>query len=263
MQYLGGKNRIKKQISEIINNEISRRKIKNSKTHSKNNQQLCGGEGYFVSLFCGSCVIESLVNAEAKILNDKHEYLIEMYKGLQNGYELPDNLTKDEYYDIKENKDRDKALTGFVGFGCSFGGKWFGGYAKNRIGRNYCLEAKKHTMQLWNGIKNAEFVCKDYKEVEIPEGSVIYCDPPYRNTTGYTTSKDFNHEEFWEYMRKLSKNHKVFISEENAPEDFECIWSKEVKHVLDVNKANIQIKTEKLFVYNPNFNKKGEKSEKV
>lgn len=51
MQYLGGKNRIKKQISEIINNEISRRKIKNSKTHSKNNQQLCGGGECTLSLF--------------------------------------------------------------------------------------------------------------------------------------------------------------------------------------------------------------------
>ena len=63
-------------------------------------------------------------------------------------------------------------------------------------------------------------------------------------------------------MRKLSKTHKVFISEEQAPEDFECIWSKEVKRVLDVNKANIQSKTEKLFVYNPKFNIKGESNVK-
>ena len=263
MQYLGGKNRIKKDIAEIINNEICRREVKNSKANSRNNQQLCWGGQCFVSLFCGSCVIESLVNADIKILNDKHEYLIEMYKGLQNGYKLPDNLTQEEYYYIKEHKNNDKALTGFVGFGCSFCGKWFGGYASNRVGRNYCLEAKKHTMKLWNGIKNSYFYCLDYKDVPIPESAIIYCDPPYKDTTGYTTSKDFNYEEFWEYMRKLSKTHKVFISEEQAPADFECIWSKEVKRVLDVNKSNIQSKTEKLFVYNPNFNIKGEKSEKV
>ena len=123
MRYLGGKSRTATQIAEVINKFV--------------------GGGCFVSLFCGSCVIESLVNADIKILNDKHEYLIEMYKGLQNGYELPDNLTKEEYYYIKEHKDENKALTGFVGFGCSFGGKWFGGYARNRVGRNYCLEAKK------------------------------------------------------------------------------------------------------------------------
>ena len=43
MQYLGGKNRIKKDIAEIINNEICRREVKNSKANSRNNQQLCGG----------------------------------------------------------------------------------------------------------------------------------------------------------------------------------------------------------------------------
>ena len=137
MRYLGGKSRTARQIAEVINKFV--------------------GGGCFVSLFCGSCVIESLVNADIKILNDKHEYLIEMYKGLQNGYQLPDNLTKEEYYYIKGHKDTDKVLTGFVGFGCSFGGKWFGGYARNRVGRNYCLEAKKHTMKLWSGIKNSFF----------------------------------------------------------------------------------------------------------
>ena len=262
MQYLGGKNRIKKDISEIINDEIFRWKVKNSKANSRSNQQICGGGGCFVSLFCGSCVIESLVNADIKILNDKHEYLIEMYKGLQNGYQLPDNLTQEEYYYIKGHKDTDKVLTGFVGFGCSFGGKWFGGYARNKGGTNYCGQSKRSVLKTMQGLTNANFISMDYKDVPIPENAIIYCDPPYKDTTGYTTSKNFNYEEFWEYMRKLSKTHKVFISEEQAPEDFECIWSKEVKRVLDVNKANIQSKTEKLFVYNPKFNIKGESNVK-
>lgn len=252
MQYLGSKGKVAKHIGEIINNEISRREKSYSETHSGNHKS-CGGIT-LVSLFCGSCVIESLVNADKKILNDKHEYLIAMYKALQNGYELPENLTKEEYDNIKVNKDKDKALTGFVEFGCSFGGKWFGGYAKNRVGRNYCLEAKKHTMKLWNGIKNAKFICGDYRDVEIPDGAIVYADPPYYKTTGYSNSKDFNYEEFWEYMRKLSKTHKVFISEENAPEDFECIWQKEVRRTLDSNKNNMPKKTEKLFVWKGNKN---------
>lgn len=208
-----------------------------------------------MSLFCGSCVIESLINADTKILNDKHEYLIAMYKALQNGYELPESLTKEEYDNIKANKDKDKALTGFVGFGCSFGGKWFGGYAKNRVGRNYCLEAKKHTMKLWNGIKDAEFVCKDYRDVEIPENAIVYCDPPYMNTTQYSNSKNFDYNEFWEYMRQLSKDHIVFISEENASEDFEYIWQKEIRRTLDSNKKNQPKRVEKLFIYNKNYKK--------
>lgn len=82
----------------------------------------------------------------------------------------------------------------------------------------------------------------------------MYYDCPYAKTTGYSNSKDFNHEEFWEYMRQLSKTHKVFISEENAPEDFECIWRKEVRRTLDANKSNQPKKIEKLFVYKGNKN---------
>ena len=70
-----------------------------------------------------------------------------------------DNLSKEEYYYIKEHKDENKVLTGFVGFGCSFGGKWFGGYARNRVGRNYCLEAKKHTMK-----QRAQFFVEFYSK---------------------------------------------------------------------------------------------------
>lgn len=38
MQYLGGKSRISKQISEVIN-EVSRRQIENSETNSTSNNE--------------------------------------------------------------------------------------------------------------------------------------------------------------------------------------------------------------------------------
>ena len=55
-----------------------------------------------------------------------------MWKELQKGWITPDIITKEDYYYIKENKDEKPYLTGFVGFGCSFGGKWFGGLASNK-----------------------------------------------------------------------------------------------------------------------------------
>lgn len=230
MGYQGGKSQIASKIAPIIN-------------------KFTGG-GIFVSLFVGSGVIEAKINSKIKILNDKHEYLIAMYKALQNGYELPDNLTREEYYEIKANKDKDKALTGFVGFGCSFGGKWFGGYASNKGGTNYCGQSKRSWNKTMLGIKDATFTCLDYKDVEIPPNAIVYCDPPYFQTTSYSNSKDFNHKEFWAYMRKLSTDHIVFISEENAPEDFVSIWQKEVTRTLDTNKKNQPKKIEKLFVWN-------------
>ena len=50
---------------------------------------------------------------------------------------------------------------------------------------------------------------------------------------------------FWDWVRKISKDNIVFISEQIAPEDFEVIWEKEVKRTT--NKINDFKATEKLF----------------
>ena len=98
-------------------------------------------------------------------------------------------------------------------------------------------------------LQTATFMCKDYKDVDIPQGAVIYADPPYNNTTGYSCGK-FDSEAFWQYMRELAlKGHKVYISEQTAPNDFISIWEKPIYRTLDVNKKNNFIVTEKLFTY--------------
>lgn len=229
MQYMGGKSRISKQIAEILNSAIDKNKP-------------------FVSLFCGSCAIESKVQADVKILNDKHPYLIAMWQALQNGWTPPDVVTKEEYYRVKANMDENPALTGFVGFGCSFGGKWWGGYAKDKRGDDYCGQAKRGLLKDLVGIQSATFTCLDYRDVEIPDGAVVYCDPPYVNTTGYTVGQ-FDANEFWNYMRQLSKRCDVYISEESAPDDFECIWSKEKVRTLEKSDNVGRVKVEKLFKY--------------
>ena len=98
-------------------------------------------------------------------------------------------------------------------------------------------------------IQDVEFIHSSYQDLEIPENSLIYCDPPYEGTTKY--KDDFNHTEFWEWCRnKTKEGHQVFVSEYNAPNDFKCI--KEVLTNTQLgngsNTGNIK-KTDKLFVY--------------
>ena len=167
MRYQGGKSRIAKPIAQII-------------------MQVAGGD-CFVSLFCGSCAVESKVQGfSRKLLNDRHEYLIAMLQGVQQGYNLPEHITPEQYRYIRENKDADPVLAGFVGFGCSFGGKWFGGYARNKTGTNYAEQSKRSLLKDMATLQDAQFVCGDYRRLCIPPNSVIYADPPYNNTTGYT-----------------------------------------------------------------------------
>lgn len=171
-----------------------------------------------------------------------------MFKGVQNGYELPEHISEEEYKYIRLHKDDDKVLSGFVGFGCSFGGKFFGGYARNKEQTNYALQSKKSLLKDMICLSNAKFVCSDYRDVKIPNGSVVYADPPYANTTTYQGQK-FDSEAFWEYMRQISKHSQVFISEQTAPEDFKCIWEKPFTRTLDRNKENQFKVVEKLFTY--------------
>ncbi|WP_428221998.1 hypothetical protein [Gaoshiqia sediminis] len=41
-------------------------------------------------------------------------------------------------------------------------------------------------------LKGIDFRCCNYWELDIPDNSVIYCDPPYKGTTGYNTKIDHN-----------------------------------------------------------------------
>jgi DNA adenine methylase len=235
MQYFGGKVRISKNLALFINNQL------------KENQT-------FVDLFCGSCnVISKIDNNRLRIANDKHYYLIEMWKELQKGWLPPKSLTKEEYKYIKNNKDEKPYLTAFVGFGCSFAGKWFGGYA-HADKRNYCLNAYNSVLNKLKNLKNVMFYNLDYSEVDIPKGSFVYCDIPYKNTTPYCKKEvgEFNHEEFYQWVRENSNKYEIYVSEykENVPNDFEIVWEQNSKKDIR-NKNNIKEKTiEVLMKYN-------------
>lgn len=233
MKYQGGKTKIAKYIA----NEII--------SHS------CGGQDTLVSLFCGACSVEAKLTDkfENVICNDNHEYLIALLQGVQNGYQLPSIVTEDQWRYVKEHKEEDKILTGFVGFTCSFGGRFFEGYARShQTKRNYALEGKKALERDNEFLKNVKFICKDYRDVYLPDGCVIYADPPYNGTKQYG-NKLFNSSEFWEYAEMISKTHLMFISELNAPDNFVSIWSKPITRTLDRNKDNYFKSVENLFIH--------------
>lgn len=61
----------------------------------------------------------------------------------------------------------------------------------------------------------------DYREIDILPNSVIYADPPYKNTKGYN-NQTFDHEAFYDWCEK--QTNQVFISEYWMPKDrFTCI----------------------------------------
>ena len=224
MRYLGGKQRISKELSCFLNSQL------------KENQS-------FVDLFCGSCnIVSKIDNNRLRIANDKHYYLIEMWKALQNGWEMPDIVTEEDYKYIKEHKDENPPLAGFVGFGCSYAGRWFEGYARSGE-RNFCLNAKNSNLKILPKIQDVIFYNEDYKDVNIPIGSLVYCDIPYKDSKPYSKKEVgiFNYNEFYQWVRDNSDKYDIYISEykHNVPEDFEIVWEKKSKKDLK-NKNNEQ-----------------------
>ena len=90
----------------------------------------------------------------------------------------------------------------------------------------------------------------DYKDIFVSEPTtVIYCDPPYINTSGYEDAireSGFNHAEFYDWCE--AQKGLVVLSEYTAPADrFTCVWSKE-KIVLSGGAKHQFTKVERLFV---------------
>lgn len=205
---------------------------------------------WYVEPFVGGCNMIDKV-CGLRMGNDIHYYLISLFKSLQNGYLPPVSVSYEEYSTIMNNKDKyPPELVGFVGFGCSYSGKWFGGYARstdnNGVPRNHCDESRRNIITQSYKIKDVVFSNVNYFEMKIPEESIIYCDPPYEGTTKYKDA--FDHEMFWQWVRDMVKaGHSVFVSEYEAPKDFVSIWDKTVNNTLTKDTGSKQ-GMERLFV---------------
>jgi DNA adenine methylase len=146
-----------------------------------------------------------------------------MFKALQNGWIPPNDVTEEEYQLAKTNQEKEPHIAGFVGFACSFAGKFWGGYTRDTKGenRNYALEGKNSILKKMETLRDATFTCKDFSELDY-EGCLIYCDPPYKNTTPYYKKilGEFDYDNFLEWIHKQSKKNIVLVSEykHNVPD---------------------------------------------
>lgn len=214
MQYFGGKHRIAKQLSQIITPFVIER-------------------GQYAEPFVGGASVLVEIEAPKRIASDYNIALITMWEHLANGWEPPENVSEEEYEKLKEDKDPANPLTAFAGFGASFSGKWFGGYARGSNNRNYAKSARNALRKKIERLRNVQWVASPYQDCPIPERSVIYCDPPYENTTQYGGTPPFAWLDFWEWCRvKQRESHIVFVSSYNAPSDFNCVL--EVPTKLDI-----------------------------
>ncbi len=99
------------------------------------------------------------------------------------------------------------------------------------------------SLQSLQRLQRLEVSFKSYDKVEIPKGSVVYCDIPYRGTDGY--GMEFDHDAFYDWCRRQTEL--VLVSEYSMPEDrFAEVWSTSHRSNLSATANNAV--TERLFV---------------
>lgn len=215
MHYLGGKQKLAPLLAPILWGEIEAKNI-----------------GTFVEPFCGAF---NIVPAMKKYYNKNINYicadsdlsLISLLKSLQKGWLPTKKVEEADYKWIKENIEETDPLHGFCAFGMSYSGKKWGGFTRsNPKNRCYHSNAVNSLKRKTPYMENVTFLHAKYEELEINRNSLIYCDPPYKNTTGYKDNK-FSHEDFEKWATEKAKENSVYISEYKGAYDFTQVFQYE------------------------------------
>jgi DNA adenine methylase len=206
MRYPGSKARYVKAISVYV--------AKNSGGRTEYLEPFLGGANSF------SVIAPTFPVARAGEFN---EDLALMWQAVSRGWTPPvDGISEAEYQNLRHSEP--SALRGYAGTGCSFGGKWFGGYARGGVQssgepRNHQAESSRAIAKQAPALHNAEVRHCSYTEWNPSANTVVYCDPPYAGTLKYRD--DFDHELFWTTARSWSESGAlVLVSEQSAPVDW-------------------------------------------
>ena len=108
-------------------------------------------------------------------------------------------------------------------------------YETKKITRLQQLERIKQLQQLQqlNQLENIQdieangkikFYNKDYKEFSEIKNSIIYLDPPYKDTSKVYSYNNLDYDDFYKWCKNMSKENIVLISGYHMPDDFEIVY---------------------------------------
>ena len=239
MTYMGSKSKYAKYIVPILQKAIDENNVTT-----------------YIECFVGGANIIDKIKCENRIGYDRSDTLIALLNQAATDW---DGVLKEgsrELWDkgkayVKDGimpEDMSLADIGAMEFFASFSAGGFPrGYAKDAKGRHYFQEGYNNMAKQAPNLQGIEFKCQNYWDLEPIEGAVIYLDPPYQGTKiyGYANQPKMDYIHFWDWVREISKKNIVFVSEQNAPDDFEVIWEQDT--VRTTNKHNDFKAVEKLF----------------
>lgn len=240
MRYVGGKVRIRKWIEDGV---LS---VPGALDCTRYVEPFVGGGATFAVL---------APRFPYSLAADAHPDLILLWRALVRGWDPPERVSREDYDRLRHAAP--SALRGFVGFGASFAGKWFGGYVDcawdehwQRYTKAYPAAARRALLVAAISFRDADIVRADFTELKVVHDDLVYCDPPYRGTLGYSGT-EFDSDRFWSVAASWARSGAtVVVSEHAAPIGWTVIAERERKAMLRVARSDENAtRVERLFVF--------------
>lgn len=188
----------------------------------------------------GGNVIVNVPQGAGRIANDKNYAMVALLDALGNrGWLPPETMTQAEWRKVMKLKSGldeapwdVQALYAFAATGPTFGSMWAGQWAKDYPGMEGTRyrQAREAAIRDIPGLTGIEFHHGSFADLVIPDRALVYCDPPYSGTTGYSGAKtiikvdeslgknDWKTNAFWKWADALvDRGCHVFVSEYKGP----------------------------------------------
>lgn len=240
MRYLGGKSRMAARIEAVV---LAHR----------------GGRTRYLEPFVGggsvaARLVPHFPHGHATLADASPDLVLLWCHALLGGT-FPETMSHDEWKAWR-NYPEPCVMRAFAGFGMSFGGRWFEGFARDTTntlpdGRQNTGEPRRSIARKAERMAGARVLCRDYRDFDPTPDHVIYCDPPYAGTKTYGAVEPFDHDQFWRVAQEWAElGALVLVSEYAAPAGWVPVW----EHVRDVSIARTargQEATERLYRWAP------------
>lgn len=216
MRYLGGKVRLAKHLYPVMRDDIERL--------GRYWEPFVGGAGMMAHVAKQASASVGLVGS------DTFEPVIELLRAVASGWVPPSSVSEEEYASVKASPGKyPKCLAGFMATACSFSGKPWGGYARQTTAQDYAKCGSNALVKDSRALARVSLIVGDYRDARLVPGapSVIYCDPPYAETTGYG-AEGFDQDAFHVWARGMAElGHAVYISGFACPQGFRVVWQRD------------------------------------
>lgn len=185
--------------------------------------------------FCGMLGVYSPMLKEIQkrglkwslLAGDNNASVIAMWKAVKKGWTPPVSSSSVLYERLKKSKGASPEK-GYVGHLHAFRGKYFVGKWVKRT-KNALRLNRERVLSIGKQIKRVKFSAGSYTQYSKLETYIIYCDPPYEQSSQYKSAEGesfrFDNERFLEWAKEMGKKNIVLVSEyKSLP--YPVLWSK-------------------------------------